>query len=232
GLALLQDMMGWRDGLPVGITVPEIEIRWDEATCVQLVWLYGEIGRKFAGNVEAFLELVGRRRAAPGGAPQPSLRVASIDIGGGTTDLMIITYTRVGDHGLRPTPNFREGVRIAGDDVLKLIIERIILPAIRHHLESCGLSPARSQSLLKGSFDEFGLSAEDKHRRWQFLIEALVPAALALQHHYENAPPGLYERVETQTLAELVRGEGDSGSLAKVADYLELRAREAGAAKF
>src|SRR5262249_23377006 len=97
-LALLQDMMGWRDGLPVGITVPEIEIRWDEATCVQLVWLYGEIGRKFAGNVEAFLELVGRRRAAPGGAPQPSLRVASIDIGGGTTDLMIITYARVGDH--------------------------------------------------------------------------------------------------------------------------------------
>src|SRR5262249_48704051 len=147
-LALLQDMMGWRRALPIGVTMPEIEIWWDEATCVQLVWLYGEIARKFAGNVEAFFDLVGRRRASPGGAPQPSLRLASIDIGGGTTDLMIITYTPVGDHGLRPVPNFREGVRIAGDDVLKLMIERIILPAIRQQLESCGLSSARAQSLL------------------------------------------------------------------------------------
>ncbi len=232
-VALLWDMMGWTDNPPSGITKPDVEVKWDEATCVQLVWLYGEIARRFAGNVAAFFKLVGRERRLSAGSPvpQPCLRVASIDIGGGTTDLMIITYTQVGDQGLRPEQNFREGVRIAGDDILKLVIERVIIPAVQHHLQGSGLSSPAAQALLRGSFD-VSRTAEDEHRRWQITTEALVPAALALLHAYESAPPGLYDRIETRTLADLVRQEGQIRNLDRVADFIEGRARDAGARDF
>jgi hypothetical protein len=236
-LALLWDMMGWTDAAPAGVTMPEVDVRWDEATCVQLVWLYGEVARKFAGNVAGFLELVGRKRVPASGTarePVPSLRVASLDIGGGTTDLMIITYAAVGDQGLLPDQNFREGVRIAGDDVLKLVVERIVLPAVQQHLQSCGLSFAAARDLLKSSFDDDvpDLTAEDKHRRRELVTEALVPTALALVHAYEAAGPGLYERADVQTLGELVRQEGHGKGLQEVASYLEERASGRGATNF
>jgi hypothetical protein len=236
-LALLWDMMDWTDAAPTGVTMPEVDVRWDEATCVQVVWLYGEIARKFAGNVAVFLELVGRKRpqeSSPGRQPVPSLRVASLDIGGGTTDLMIINYTAVGDQGLRPEQIFREGVRIAGDDVLKLIVERIVLPAIQQQLQSCGLSFSAARDLLKGSFDDDvpDLTAEDKHRRRELVTEALVPAALALVHAYESAGPGLYERTDNQSLGELVSQEGRGEGLREVASYLEERAVARGATGF
>jgi hypothetical protein len=41
--------------------------------------------------------------------------VASIDIGGGTTDLMICTYSAEAGQEIEPHQNFREGFRIAGD---------------------------------------------------------------------------------------------------------------------
>jgi hypothetical protein len=231
-VALLWDMMGWTDNPPPGIAKPEVEVKWDEATCVQLVWLYGEIARKFAGNVAAFFNLVGRKRQlSAGAAPQPCLRVASIDIGGGTTDLMIITYTQIGDQGLRPEQNFREGVRIAGDDILKLVIESLIIPAIQHHLQASGLSSTAAQTLLRTCFDS-SRTAGDEHRRWQITTEVFVPAALALLHAYESAPPGLYDRVETRTLSDLVAQEGQIRNLDRVADFIERRACDAGAKEF
>jgi hypothetical protein len=231
-VALLWDMMGWTDNPPSGVARPEVEVKWDEATCVQLVWLYGEIARKFAGNVAAFLKLTGRERGTAGSAArQPCLRVASIDIGGGTTDLMIITYTQLGDQGLRPEQNFREGVRIAGDDILKLVIERLLIPAIQHHLQGSGLPSPAAQMLLRACFDS-SRTAEDEHRRWQITTEVMVPAALALLHAYESAPPGLYDRIETRTLADLVRQEGQVRNLDRVADFIERRAHDAGAKAF
>jgi hypothetical protein len=234
-VALLWDMMGWADAAPMGVTMPEVEVRWDEATCVQLVWLYGEIARKFAGNVAAFLDLAGQKRPpSSGGEPIPSLRVASLDIGGGTTDLMIITYTAIGDQGLRPEQNFREGVRIAGDDVLKLVVERIVLPAVQQHLQSCGLSFSAARDLLKSSFDDDipDLTAEDRHRRRELVTEVLVPTALALVHAYESAGPGLYERVEVHKLGELVSLEGHGHGMRSAASYLEERASDRRAANF
>jgi hypothetical protein len=233
-LSLLWDMMDWSKSQPVGVTPPQVEVRWDEATCVQLVWLYGEIARKFAGNVDAFIKLIGRPRpsaANPAAQPAPSLRVASIDIGGGTTDLMIITYTAIGDRGLQPRQDFREGVRIAGDDILKLVAERIVLPAIQHELVNCGLDLTRARTIVKGCFDEY-LSAEERHSRWKLTLEAIVPAALGLIHEYEKAAPGMYNRIETRSLGELVQEEGSAENLAEVSRYIEERAASAGAKDF
>lgn len=232
-IALLWDMMGWSETTPAGVTAPEIEVRWDEATCAQFVWLYGEIARKFAGNVTAFLDLAGRPRR-PDGVPVSSLRVASLDIGGGTTDLMIITYTALGDQGLSPEQNFREGVRIAGDDILKLVVERMVLPAVQRAMQRCGLSFADARSIIRGSFagDVPDMTAEHKHRRHRLVVEALVPVALALIHAYENAGSGIYGRSETRTFGDLAAQELRGGDLGSVVAYIEEEAERCGASGF
>ena len=64
-----------------------IELGSDEATCSQVSFLYGEASR-FPGQGKSFFNLIsGTRRDS-------KVRIASLDIGGGTTDLMIADYER------------------------------------------------------------------------------------------------------------------------------------------
>ena len=76
------------------------------------------MARNFGGDARAFFEARSRRR----GGDELGLRVASIDIGGGTTDLIINNYTVEGrgtSVTLHPEQNFREGFNKAGDDLLR-----------------------------------------------------------------------------------------------------------------
>ncbi len=76
------------------VPVPDIQMEWDEASCGQLVWLYNEAISRFAGQTEAFFASLARpdRPREADELPGKSLRVASIDIGGGTTDMAITHY--------------------------------------------------------------------------------------------------------------------------------------------
>ncbi|MZT10343.1 virulence factor SrfB, partial [Citrobacter amalonaticus] len=76
------------------VPVPEIQMEWDEASCGQLVWLYNEAISHYAGRSEAFFNTLARpdRLPEPGETKGRALRVASIDIGGGTTDMAIVHY--------------------------------------------------------------------------------------------------------------------------------------------
>ena len=84
---------GMRDTRPDYRVSPEVRCSWDEATCTQLVYLYNEITEKFQGDARHFFALMGRKR----GADAPSLRIANVDIGGGTIDLSITTFAVTGD---------------------------------------------------------------------------------------------------------------------------------------
>jgi Uncharacterized protein conserved in bacteria, putative virulence factor len=77
------------------VPVPEIQMEWDEASCGQLVWLYNEAISHYDGHTESFFNALARpdRLPEPGEIKGRALRVASIDIGGGTTD-----------NGRRPLP--------------------------------------------------------------------------------------------------------------------------------
>jgi hypothetical protein len=82
---------------------PEPFMQWDEATGTQIVFLYNEIKHNFQGDAALFFQVFGRVREGYG--ETPCLRLASIDIGGGTTDLIITTYqleggTAVGRPGI------------------------------------------------------------------------------------------------------------------------------------
>ena len=155
---LVWELMAWEEIESTISRPPEIIVRWDEASCVQFVYLYSEITRKLGGDVPAFLELTGRRRAfveaerRPTGSEsvQPSIRVASVDVGGGTTDLMITTYYADGKYAILPVQTFRESFRIAGDDILKAIVEQVVLPQFEKQLTVSGVNSARE--LLNSKF--------------------------------------------------------------------------------
>lgn len=104
---------------------------FDEATSSQLVYLYAEIAERYKGNIRDFFEFKGhvRPELEEEGYHGKSLTVASVDIGAGTTDVMVCTYTHSEEKGnvLCPSPIFWDSYYVAGDDILRNIIRNIII---------------------------------------------------------------------------------------------------------
>ena len=61
-----------------------------------------------------------------------------VDIGGGTTDMMICEYALSDAQAIQPKPLFWEGFNVAGDDLLKAVIEQQIIPQFREALHEAG----------------------------------------------------------------------------------------------
>lgn len=103
---------------------------YDEATCCQFVFLYAEISKRYLNNCEKYFGLYGKTRRDLYDYDQKSITIGSIDIGGGTTDLMICTY-KYSDKGsaavLTPVPLYWESFNYAGDDLLKEIVRQVII---------------------------------------------------------------------------------------------------------
>jgi hypothetical protein len=103
----------------------------DEALAAQMVYVYQEIAECFAGSMEELVGVYGRSKA--------KLRVGSIDIGGGTSDVMIAEYEdKLPGAGtaLAVTKLFQDGVSIAGDEVCRAILEDIVFAQLLAQLPS------------------------------------------------------------------------------------------------
>ena len=182
--------------------VPDVQMEWDEATCGQMVWLFNETQVNFAGRAEAFFASMARPDR-PRDADEPagkSLRIASIDIGGGTTDLAITQYTLDDGQGnnvkINPRLLFREGFKVAGDDILLDIIQLYVLPAMTSALRKAGVaSPDAVMSKL------FGYDRVDAHAtlRQQVTLQLFIPLAEAVLEQYERFDP-LDSRAEIDAL--------------------------------
>lgn len=71
----------------------------------------------------------GKRETAADSGPE--VRIACIDIGGGTSDLMIARYTCSNEPGgalIQGETLHRDGISLAGDHLIKRLLERIIVP--------------------------------------------------------------------------------------------------------
>jgi hypothetical protein len=202
--------LGWErfldktDGLPKRECrlPPVVRCQWDEASATQLVYLYNEIVECYRGDIDGHFACYGRPRPVDG-KETPTLRVASIDIGGGTTDLIVTTYVKEGDRAtavIRPIQEFREGFNVAGDEIVRAVIEEHVIRAIRDHLtDKLGYPDAKGllTQLLGGDFG--GQSERTKILRAQFAQRVLVPIALGLLGLYETRDPkqGPYNEVKT-----------------------------------
>ena len=238
---LIWDLMGWSAATPPNLVQPKVLLNLDEASCVQFVYLYSEVARKYGGNISQYFTLGGRPRPYSDidqkpksqAQSQPSLRIASIDIGGGTTDLMITTYYSQHDRAILPVQVFREGFRIAGDDILRAVIEHHVLPGIEEGLVAAGMRNARQFLKEKFEGDRGGLAARERHLRRQFALRVLSPIGLAILRTYEKAGIGEQFSVKSLSLAELLENGEQTASLgSRVSSYIEEGARERGATEF
>ncbi len=114
---------------------PTLSMELDEAVAAQLPLIFDEI-RRMGERGENWLELVGR-----GHGNTAKARVLNLDIGGGTTDVTIVEYQdlRAGEGvDLIATVLYRDSSTIAGDGLVRRIIESVLLPALGQGLDQEG----------------------------------------------------------------------------------------------
>jgi hypothetical protein len=202
----------------------------DEATCAQLVLIYGMVRHKFEGDARQFMELYGKPAAVPGGR---TLTVGSLDIGAGTSDLMICRYTAEGDGlvTLNPEPLFWESFDLAGDDLLKVIIQQVVIEGseqepgdrgctgrIEQHARSRGIPNVAR--LLNGFFgsDIQNMGYKGRLLRVSFINQVAIPVALrymeqanaaeAVELSYEGMFPDPQQRPTTELLDQFAKHFG------------------------
>lgn len=223
---LAWDMLGWGTAGPGTPPEPRVLANLDEATATQLVFLYTEASQRLRGDPGSFFALTGRHREGYGSAP--CLRVASIDIGGGTTDLMVCTYAAEHGQEIEPRQNFREGFRIAGDEVLQEVIQTVVLPQVEAALSAAGARDAKAvlREVLGG--DRGSQSELERHLRRQLVAQVLEPAGLAVLHAYERVQDRAGGDILRERLGALLEGHDVSAPVR----YLEQQAARSGAAGF
>ncbi|MDN5214710.1 virulence factor SrfB [Fulvivirgaceae bacterium BMA12] len=156
---------------------------YDEATCSQITFLYSEIKDRFK-DPDLFINHLGRKRGNALFPDRPAITIASIDIGGGTTDVMIASYQTNQGSGaaIIPKPLFWESFNLAGDSILKSVIERLVIPAIHDHARTCenGSTATLTNAILElfGSYTGHQKSSDFRMLRKHIVNQILLPVAI------------------------------------------------------
>lgn len=170
--------------------LPDLEERkdwmYDEATSCQLVFLYSLLSKKLQGNDYVINNYLFKNKQ--------KLTIGSIDIGGGTTDIMICDYelddSKNSIH-LTPDPQYWESFKLAGDDLLKEIIQQVIIEGKEKGDQDAGCTGvienfARKNGVenisekLNGFFgqDSNNIGVVAKMMRKAFIHQVAIPVAL------------------------------------------------------
>jgi hypothetical protein len=125
------------------LRTPSLDFGIDEASAVHLAYLWSEV-QLVGQDPRLWFDLMGRGENHEGtvtDTPDREVRIACIDIGGGTSNIMIASYQcRAGiDDAVAGRVLHRDSVASAGDHLVKRLLERVIVPAFA---EALGLEPA------------------------------------------------------------------------------------------
>ncbi|MCD8297230.1 MAG: virulence factor SrfB [Prevotella sp.] len=185
----------------LSLTADNLDVRrswnYDEATCCQMVYLYSEL-RRYLGNATELFSIYGQRR---NGEETPSLTIGTLDIGAGTTDVVICNYTHSAE-SITPMPLFWESFKIAGDDLVKRVIVDVLLDSPQNdYPEASGIITAKLKSMgvtnisdkMHHFFDDTqAMGNKEKRMRKEFMIQVLQPIANfligKLQQNEEEKP--------------------------------------------
>lgn len=149
---LLQKLMPW---LPDMIITPDPSLLhptddmeqlmkrgwlYDEAFASQLVYLYAELAERYSGKVDHFFQIKGhyRKEMDELGFEGNALTIGTIDIGAGTTDIMVTAYGQKGQGRLTPIPLYYDSFYSAGDDILHNVIRDVVLEGPYNDVDSLG----------------------------------------------------------------------------------------------
>ncbi len=165
---------------------------YDEATASQILYIYSSIQHKFNGNPKLFFDLYGKPNTS-NNSKNKELVIGSLDVGAGTTDLLICkySYNYAEATEIIPTPIYWESFSFAGDNLIKNIIQEIILEGEITSPEDQGcsgviLNTARDLGIdhptlkLNGFFgkDHANMSQKARTMRISFLNQIGLPIAL------------------------------------------------------
>lgn len=132
---------------------------YDEASCCQLVYLYAEIAQRYKGEIHKFFELKGhvRPELKEEGYEGKALTIGTIDIGAGTTDVMVCAYKCQGrgEARLTPTPLFWDSFYLAGDDILRNLVQNLVIEGKEHTFATQGnITAALTARILQMTNEE------------------------------------------------------------------------------
>jgi hypothetical protein len=201
--------------------LPDLEDRkdwmYDEATSCQLVFIYSLLSKKLLGNNYVIDNYLFKNKE--------NLTVGSIDIGAGTTDFVINNYSLNREHksiNIKPDPQYWDSYKLAGDDLLKEIIQEIIIEGIIKTDADRGCTGvienfARDKGVqnvsdkLNGFFgddsNKFGYVA--KMMRSAFAQQVSIPIALFYLRNANN------EQSSTMTFEQIIGSEFKNVELIK-----------------
>lgn len=172
---------------------------YDEATAAQFVFLYAEINQRYMKNVKEYFDLYGKIRNDLEGYDKKSLTIGSVDIGAGTTDVMIAAY-KYEDSGrcnLTPVPLFWESFYEAGDDLMKRLVKQLVIEGkyspIEKKIQSLGKKPVELMQPFLGT--DVGVSFRNRQLRSDFNLQVSVPI---VSHFLELLKE---DKVESQILS-------------------------------
>ena len=157
----------------------EIELGSDEASCSQIAFLYGQT-KRFKGKIQKFFNMVSNSN------DKNRARIATLDIGGGTSDLMISDFVvanpdRPENPDIKQQSVFSDGVCFAGDDIIEYLIINRIIPFLRNIKMKF---PANDDRFLK----IFGPNAKlkDSSTRVGIMNDFFIPIAEMYMHMMEQ----------------------------------------------
>lgn len=152
---------------------------YDEATSAQFVFLYAEIKERYQKNVKDYFDFYGKLRPDLESYNKKSLTVGSVDIGAGTTDVMIAAY-KYDDSSqctLTPVPLFWESFYKAGDDLVKRLVQQLIIEGeyspIERKIRVSGKNPVELMQPFLGTNN--GVSFLNRQLRSDFNLQISVP---------------------------------------------------------
>ena len=149
---------------------PEVKLEVDEAVASQLPYVYSEI-QNLRGDVSKWIETVGKGE---------SVKVMTIDIGGGTMDVSVVEYRdRCAGEGIDGSHLeyrllFRDCNTNAGDNAVKLIIERLLLPKLFECCDSL-VGDDEKKREFRDLFSSTPTQAAERETRSRIVKLAFVP---------------------------------------------------------
>jgi hypothetical protein len=159
---------------------------YDEATSCQLVFIYSLLSKKLQGNNYVIDNYLFKNK--------DKITIGSIDIGAGTTDIIINNYLVNGENktiNIKPDPLYWDSFKLAGDDLLKEIIQQIVIEGtinsdaddgctgvIENYAKSKGIENISDK--LNGFFgqDSNNIGYVAKMMRKAFIHQVAIPIAI------------------------------------------------------
>ena len=212
---------------------PQFENPCDEGMSIQACFVYAECVRLYGRKAADMTDSLGRKRLrhrpevpCPQ-ASEKSIRIASIDIGGGTIDLSIADYRPVagdvaGTESLFYVEQlFHDGYPSAGDDLVRQLLESVVFPCF---IETCGLDRTNWNSAMsENARDPAVIALREK------LVESVwIPFCHSILSHFENNSQSSFEKSIREVFNEPVVGRPRTGTASDLDELDEILGKTRG----